>query len=208
MRKIKVFALLIAAAFLMMGCGISKEEHEAVVSENEDLKAQVEQLKAEKASLTTEKESLTAQKDGLTSEKETLTAEKEALEAASESLKTENETLSAKVQELTDEVDSFANPSLTQAQAAMGDKFKVTDVKNGNSKILIIWCSITVAEADDSYSIGEDLGKRVALMMKQRWFDYDRTFVNFELDGYGTVSSMEFFGSDPSNSRSIVWETE
>ncbi|MBP5185325.1 MAG: hypothetical protein J6113_09465, partial [Lachnospiraceae bacterium] len=178
------------------------------VSENEELKTKIEQLTAEKTALTSEKDQLAAEKAGLAAEKDSLTAEKTTLTAEKDALNTEKETLSAKVAELDDTIKSFENPSLDKAAAAMGENYRVTDITDGDSKTLIIWCSITIAEADNSYSIGEDLGKKVALMMQQRWFDYDHTFVNFELEQYGTVSSMEFFGTDPTNNRSVVWEDE
>ena len=221
MRKIRIFALLIVTALLMAGC-VSQEEHDAVISENKDLKAQVEQLKAEKETLTSEKEALGTEKATLETEKtaletekttlktenDALAAEKEALNAAKESLTAENETLTAEVTELSGVIDSYTSSTLAKAAAGMGDSFQVAEVSENGYKVLIVWCTMSLEETENSYNIGQDLGTRVAAIMQQSWFDYDRTFVNFEVEGYGSVSSMEFTGNDVQTLRSQVWDVE
>ena len=79
MKHITSFLIPSILIFSLTACGVSQEEHNALLNENSSLKTELESLSSEKESLSSEKESLSSQIESLSSEKESLSSQIQSL---------------------------------------------------------------------------------------------------------------------------------
>ncbi len=214
MKKL-IFTLAAVTAVFFSACGVSSKDYEAALAEKAELETKVSvltqqnyELKAEKEALTAETKNLAEENKALKEDKKALTSDKETLTSEKTTLKKENDDLKKRADKLVAELVALENVSLEKAASAMGTDCSVTDFNRNGRKVLVIWRTLDMEEIDNIQYIAELIGNKIGVMMVQDWYDYDKAILNFEVQGYGSVSTVEFSLNDESFGREATWVTE
>lgn len=117
----------------LTACGISQEEHTAVLNENNTLKAELESLSSEKESLFSEKESLQTKYNKLESEYNSIKNDNNSLEKRYNALKNSNNKLQSEYNKLIEENDAEeTNPVIETTPAETTTPTETTTLTTRN----------------------------------------------------------------------------
>ena len=123
-----------------------------------------------------EYDAVVAERDSLVAKNNTLTSQNNSLEEELELYRP-----SEAFDKASDELDSMY-PNMVLSEVSY-EKYKILQINS-------ILSTSDVLSNDDAYAQSEELGRKMASLVAEDWFDYDYVCIDILVYGYGRISSI------------------